>query len=75
MAQETIHVAIYDTWADWEAGFAIAHLASGDWQPEGRRYRIVTVAESRKPITTKAGSRSRRTSRSTHSIPTRAPCS
>jgi putative intracellular protease/amidase len=55
MAQETIHVAIYDTWADWEAGYVIAHLASGDWQPEGRRYRIVTVAESRKPITTKGG--------------------
>lgn len=55
MTQETIHVAIYDTWADWETGFALAHLASGDWQPDGRRYRIVTVAESLDPITTKGG--------------------
>ena len=52
---ETIHVAIYDTWADWEAGFALAHLASGDWQPEGRKYRIVTVAESLEPVRTKGG--------------------
>ncbi len=36
MSAETIHVAIYDTWADWEAGFALAHLGSGDWQPDGR---------------------------------------
>lgn len=55
MTMETIHVAIYDTWADWEAGFALAHLASGDWQPEGRKYRIVTVAESLEPVRTKGG--------------------
>ena len=55
MTTETIHVAIYDTWADWEAGFALAHLGSGDWQPDGRRYRIVTVAESLDPVLTKGG--------------------
>jgi putative intracellular protease/amidase len=55
MTQETIHVAVYDTWADWETGFALAHLSSGDWQPEGRSYRIVTVAETLDPITTKGG--------------------
>jgi putative intracellular protease/amidase len=55
MTEETIHVAIYDTWADWEAGFALAHLGSGDWQPDGRSYRIVTVAESLDPVTTKGG--------------------
>ena len=55
MTAETIHVAIYDTWADWEAGFALAHLGSGDWQPDGRRYRIVTVAESLDPVLTKGG--------------------
>ncbi len=53
--QETIHVAIYDTWADWEAGFALAHLGSGDWQPEGKSYRIVTVGETLDPIRTKGG--------------------
>ena len=55
MNNDTIHVAIYDTWADWEPGYALAHLASGDWQPDGEKYRIVTVGETSDPITTKGG--------------------
>ena len=55
MSNDTIHVAIYDTWADWEPGYALAHLASGDWQPDGKKYRIVTVGETSDPITTKGG--------------------
>lgn len=55
MSIETIHVGIYDMWADWEAGYALAHLGSGDWQPDGRKYRIVSVGETRDPITTKGG--------------------
>ena len=55
MNNDTIHVAIYDTWADWEPGYALAHLASGDWQPDGKKYRIVTVGETSDPITTKGG--------------------
>jgi putative intracellular protease/amidase len=55
MNNDTIHVAIYDTWADWEPGYALAHLASGDWQPDGMKYRIVTVGETSDPITTKGG--------------------
>lgn len=52
---DTIHVGIYNTWADWEAGYALAHLGSGDWQPSGKRYRVVLVGESPDPIVTKAG--------------------
>ena len=55
MSSDTIHVGIYDTWADWEPGYALAHLGSGDWQPDGKRYRIVTVGETMDPITTKGG--------------------
>jgi putative intracellular protease/amidase len=55
MRNDTIHVAIYDTWADWEPSYALAHLASGDWQPDGKKYRIVTVGETSDPITTKGG--------------------
>jgi len=51
----TIHVGVYNTWADWEAGYALAHLGSGDWQADGRRYRIVLVGETSDPIVTKAG--------------------
>lgn len=57
MNTETIHIGIYDTWADWEAGYAIAHLGSGDWQSEDRRYRVVTVAETDQQVTTKGGMR------------------
>lgn len=55
MSTDTIHVGIYDTWADWEAGYALAHLGSGDWQPDGRKYQIVSVGEAMDPITTKGG--------------------
>ena len=55
MSNDTIHVGIYDTWADWEPGYALAHLGSGDWQPDGKKYCIVTVGETRDPITTKGG--------------------
>jgi putative intracellular protease/amidase len=53
----TIHVGIYDAWADWEAGYALAHLASGDWQAEGKRYQTVLVGETGDSITTKGGIR------------------
>jgi hypothetical protein len=29
MTRKTIHTAIYDGLADWEAGFATAHIANG----------------------------------------------
>ncbi|MFC1530627.1 DJ-1/PfpI family protein [Gemmatimonadota bacterium] len=55
MNTNTIHVAVYDGWADWEAGFALAHLASGDWRADGKRYDVVTVGETSRPIRTKGG--------------------
>jgi putative intracellular protease/amidase len=51
----TVHVAIYNTWADWEAGFALAHLGSGDWSSSRTSYEIRLVGESAEPIATKAG--------------------
>ena len=57
MSVETIHVGIYDTWADWEAGYAIAHLGSGDWNSEGKRYRVIAVAETDQQVTTRGGLR------------------
>ncbi len=55
MTSNTINVGIYDTWADWEAGYVLAHLGSGDWQKDGLRYNIVLVGRTLDPITTKAG--------------------
>ncbi len=54
---DTVHVGVYEGWADWEPGYALAHLGSGDWRPDGKRYGVVLVGETTDPITTKAGLR------------------
>ncbi len=51
----TVHVGIYNTWADWEVGYVLAHLGSGDWSSDGGRYDIRLVGESAEPIASKAG--------------------
>jgi putative intracellular protease/amidase len=53
----TVHMAVYDTLADWEVGFATAHINNGLWQREPGRCRVVTVGESREPVTTMGGMR------------------
>jgi putative intracellular protease/amidase len=54
---ETVHVAVYDTLADWEVGYAIAHVAKPAWQKRPGRYAVVTVGASTKPVTTMGGMR------------------
>jgi putative intracellular protease/amidase len=51
----TAHLALYDTLADWEVGHLLAELHSGRFT--GTRFEVVTVAESRDPITTMGGVR------------------
>lgn len=50
-----VHLAVYDTLADWEVGYATAHVNGGDWQREPGRYQIRTVGESLAPVRTKGG--------------------
>ncbi|MDB1086020.1 DJ-1/PfpI family protein [Streptomyces sp. ACA25] len=45
-----VHVAVYDTLADWEIGHATAELNAGGW-------RVVTVAAGPEPVTTAGGLR------------------
>jgi putative intracellular protease/amidase len=54
---ETVHLAVYDTMADWEPGHAIAHINSQQWQRSPGRFQVRTVAETREPITTMGGMR------------------
>jgi putative intracellular protease/amidase len=54
---DTVHLAIYDTLADWEIGFATAHINSGAWQRQPDRFRVKTVGETRSPVTTMGGLR------------------
>ncbi len=54
---KTVYVAVYDTWADWEVGHAIAHINSPQWQREPGRYRVRTVGSNLEPMTTAGGVR------------------
>ncbi|WP_282688891.1 MULTISPECIES: DJ-1/PfpI family protein [unclassified Streptomyces] len=46
----TVHLAVYDTFADWETGYATAHLTQTG-------YTVRTVGLSREPVTTMGGLR------------------
>ncbi|GAA2136220.1 type 1 glutamine amidotransferase family protein [Glycomyces algeriensis] len=52
---EHVHMAVYDTLADWEVGYATAHINNGNWQREPGRYQVVTVGASREPVRTMGG--------------------
>jgi putative intracellular protease/amidase len=51
----TAHLALYDTLADWEVGHLLVELRTGRFT--GTPWQIVTVAETREPITTMGGLR------------------
>jgi putative intracellular protease/amidase len=55
MHTRTAHLALYDTLADWEVGHLVAELRTGRFT--GTSFDLVTVAESREPITTMGGVR------------------
>jgi len=57
MAEQTVHLAVYDTLADWETGHAVAYLNKQDWQKQPGRYRVATVGETTAPVTTMGGVR------------------
>jgi putative intracellular protease/amidase len=57
MTSSTVHVAVFDTLADWEIGFATAHIRRDSWQREPGRYSIATVGPTREPVTTMGGLR------------------
>jgi putative intracellular protease/amidase len=51
----TAHLALYDTLADWEVGHLLVELRTGRFT--GTSFELVTVGESREPITTMGGVR------------------
>ena len=55
MKQQTVHLFVFDTLADWEPGFAIAGLNGPDFQTHPGRYRVATVGVSKAPIITIGG--------------------
>ncbi len=57
MTSAPVHVAVFDTLADWEIGYATAHIRGGRWQREPGRYSVCTVGPAREPVTTMGGLR------------------
>lgn len=57
MTTSTVHVAVFDTLADWETGYATAHIRRRDWQREPGRYDVATVGPTHEPVTTMGGVR------------------
>lgn len=52
MTKKTVHVAVYDTLADWEVGAATAQIANGSWHREPGTFEVVTVGLTTEPVTT-----------------------
>lgn len=55
MNKSIVHLAVYDTMADWEVGHAIAHINKFDWQKSPGRYSVSTVGESKNIVVTMGG--------------------
>lgn len=56
-ATTTVHVAVYDTLADWEVGYAIAHINKPMWHKTPGRFQVRTVGAAGDPVTTMGGMR------------------
>ncbi len=54
---DTVHVAVYDTLADWEIGYVTAHVNKPLWHKRPGRFAVATVGATREPITTMGGLR------------------
>lgn len=50
-----VHLFVFDAMEDWEAALAIAAINSPQFQSVPGRYRVVTVASSLRPVTTRGG--------------------
>jgi putative intracellular protease/amidase len=54
---ETVHLAVYDTMADWEPGYAISQINAATWQRDPGRYQVRTVGTTVAPVVTMGGVR------------------
>jgi putative intracellular protease/amidase len=53
----TVHLAVYDTLADWEPGYAVAALNKPLWHRTPGRFAVTTVGSTTDPVTTAGGVR------------------
>ncbi|MBL1072854.1 glutamine amidotransferase [Nocardia sp. 2] len=57
MTTKTVHMAVYNTFADWEVGHATAHINRPLWHREPGNWRVVTVGLSAEPVVSAGGMR------------------
>jgi putative intracellular protease/amidase len=57
MTEATVHLAVYDSLADWEVGYVTAHINRPLWHKTPGRFAVRTVGASTAPITTMGGLR------------------
>ena len=55
MKQQTVHMFVFDTLADWEPGFAIAGLNNPAFHAQPGSYRVATIGLSKAPVVTTGG--------------------
>jgi putative intracellular protease/amidase len=55
MKEQTVHLFVFDTLADWEPGFAVAGLNNPAFQAQPGRFRVATVGVSKAPVVTIGG--------------------
>ncbi|MFE3191158.1 DJ-1/PfpI family protein [Nocardia sp. NPDC059240] len=54
---KTVHMAVYDTFSDWEVGHATAHINRELWHREPGTWQVKTVGISTDPVTSMGGMR------------------
>jgi putative intracellular protease/amidase len=57
MPATPVYLYVTDTLADWEPGYAIAHIRKPSWQRTPGRYTVRTVGATAAPVTTMGGVR------------------
>jgi len=57
METKTVHLYVFDSLSDWEAGYAAAGINNPQLQARPGRYTIRTVASRKGPVTTVGGIR------------------
>jgi putative intracellular protease/amidase len=57
MTTKTVHLAVYDTLADWEFGYATAQINQPQFQKVPGRYQVRTVGATLDPVTSLGGLR------------------
>ncbi len=55
MKQQDVHLFVFDSLSDWEAGYAIAGINNSQFQVNPGSYRVRTVALKKKPVLTIGG--------------------